>query len=145
MLLIHTFMGLAMAAGTVIVGLVVLRPSPQCLISLQYLCQATLYGIGNDNNITISVFDFQLQLFFLIISAFLLLLFRSVTAGAGHGQRLPRLRPLRLALRILPGRLPVRRSPIHAGQGPCQAIRPRMEPRPGRPLLANSLRRPHSR
>ena len=48
LLLIHTFMGLAMAAGTVIVGLVVLRPSPQCLISLQYLCQATLYGIGND-------------------------------------------------------------------------------------------------
>jgi hypothetical protein len=46
LLLIHTFMGLAMAAGTVIVGLVVLRPSPQCLISLQYLCQATLYGIG---------------------------------------------------------------------------------------------------
>ncbi|EFX63039.1 hypothetical protein DAPPUDRAFT_119591 [Daphnia pulex] len=70
---------------------------------------------------------------------------RSVTAGAGHGQRLPRLRPLRLALRILPGRLPVRRPPVHAGQGPCQAIRPRMEPRLGRPLLANSLRRPHSR
>ncbi|KAI9557615.1 hypothetical protein GHT06_017443 [Daphnia sinensis] len=46
LLLIHTFMGLAMAAGTVIVGLIVLRPSPQCLISLQYLCQATLYGIG---------------------------------------------------------------------------------------------------
>lgn len=46
LLLIHTFMGLAMAAGTVIVGLVVLRPGPQCLISLQYLCQATLYGIG---------------------------------------------------------------------------------------------------
>ena len=47
LLLIHTFMGLAMAAGTVIVGLVVLKPSPQCLISLQYLCQVTLYGIGN--------------------------------------------------------------------------------------------------
>ena len=46
MLLIHTFLGLAMAAGTVIVGLIVLRPSPQCLISLQYLCQANLYGIG---------------------------------------------------------------------------------------------------
>ena len=46
LLLIHTFVGLAMSAGTVIVGLIVLRPGPQCLISLQYLCQATLYGIG---------------------------------------------------------------------------------------------------
>ncbi len=64
MLLIHTFMGLAMAAGTVIVGLVVLRPSPQCLISLQYLCQATLYGIGNNhNNITISVLTSNFNFF----------------------------------------------------------------------------------
>jgi hypothetical protein len=46
LLLIHTFVGLAMSAGTVIIGLIVLRPGPQCLISLQYLCQATLYGIG---------------------------------------------------------------------------------------------------
>ena len=45
LLLVHTFLGLAVTAGTVIVGLVVLRPSPQCLISLQYLCQANLYGI----------------------------------------------------------------------------------------------------
>lgn len=59
MLLIHTFMGLAMAAGTVIVGLVVLRPSPQCLISLQYLCQATLYGIGNVDHYNKNVFSFS--------------------------------------------------------------------------------------
>ncbi|KAK2716431.1 monocarboxylate transporter 2-like isoform X2 [Artemia franciscana] len=45
-LLVQTFFGLAISLGAVITGLVVVRPSSHCTISLQYLCQVTLLGIA---------------------------------------------------------------------------------------------------
>ncbi|XP_046406251.1 monocarboxylate transporter 12-like [Ischnura elegans] len=46
LLLLQTFLGFATALGCVGFGLVVVRPSDQCLISRQYLCQAAMIGIG---------------------------------------------------------------------------------------------------
>ena len=44
--LLQTFLGLALALGCLGCGVIVVRPSTQCWISRQYLCQATLLGIG---------------------------------------------------------------------------------------------------
>ncbi|KAF4532380.1 hypothetical protein B566_EDAN004461 [Ephemera danica] len=46
LVLLQTFLGFATALGCVGFGLVVVRPSEQCLISRQYLCQASMVGIG---------------------------------------------------------------------------------------------------
>ncbi|XP_017775060.1 PREDICTED: monocarboxylate transporter 2-like [Nicrophorus vespilloides] len=46
LVLLQTFLGLASALGCVGFGLVTVKPSRQCLISRQYLCQAALVGIG---------------------------------------------------------------------------------------------------
>ncbi|CAH1377000.1 unnamed protein product [Tenebrio molitor] len=46
LVLLQTFMGFASALGCVGFGLVTVRPSSQCLISRQYLCQAAMVGIG---------------------------------------------------------------------------------------------------
>ncbi|XP_069699986.1 monocarboxylate transporter 4 isoform X3 [Periplaneta americana] len=46
LVLLQTFLGFAMALGCVGFGLVVVRPSDQCLISRRYLCQAALVGVG---------------------------------------------------------------------------------------------------
>lgn len=46
LVLLQTFLGFASALGCVGFGLVTVRPSSQCLISRQYLCQAAMFGIG---------------------------------------------------------------------------------------------------
>lgn len=46
LVVLQTFMGFASALGCVGFGLVIVKPSTQCLISRQYLCQAALVGIG---------------------------------------------------------------------------------------------------
>ncbi|KAJ8959186.1 hypothetical protein NQ318_022447 [Aromia moschata] len=46
LVVLQTFMGFASALGCVGFGLVIVRPSTQCLISRQYLCQAAMVGIG---------------------------------------------------------------------------------------------------
>ncbi|XP_063916201.1 monocarboxylate transporter 2-like isoform X2 [Zophobas morio] len=46
LVLLQTFMGFASALGCVGFGLITARPSSQCLISRQYLCQAAMVGIG---------------------------------------------------------------------------------------------------
>lgn len=46
LVLLQTFLGFASALGCVGFGLVTVRPSSQCLISRQYLCQAAMIGIG---------------------------------------------------------------------------------------------------
>jgi hypothetical protein len=46
LVLMQTFLGFATALGCVGFGLIVVRPSDQCLISRQYLCQAAMVGIG---------------------------------------------------------------------------------------------------
>ncbi|XP_031354318.1 monocarboxylate transporter 2-like isoform X2 [Photinus pyralis] len=46
LVLLQTFLGFSSALGFVGFGLVIVRPSTQCLISRQYLCQASMVGIG---------------------------------------------------------------------------------------------------
>ncbi|KAF5291585.1 hypothetical protein FQR65_LT01898 [Abscondita terminalis] len=46
LVLLQTFLGFSSALGFVGFGLVIVRPSSQCLISRQYLCQASMVGIG---------------------------------------------------------------------------------------------------
>ncbi|XP_074040042.1 monocarboxylate transporter 2 isoform X2 [Leptinotarsa decemlineata] len=46
LVVLQTFMGFASALGCVGFGLVIIKPSTQCLISRQYLCQAAMVGIG---------------------------------------------------------------------------------------------------
>nr|CAH7727754.1 unnamed protein product [Callosobruchus chinensis] len=46
LVVLQTFMGFASALGCVGFGLVIVKPSTQCLISRQYLCQAAMVGIG---------------------------------------------------------------------------------------------------
>lgn len=46
LVLLQTFLGFACALGFVGFGLVIVRPSSQCLISRQYLCQTAMVGIG---------------------------------------------------------------------------------------------------
>ncbi|XP_066994725.2 monocarboxylate transporter 4 [Anabrus simplex] len=46
LVLMQTFFGFATSLGCVGFGIVVVRPSEQCLISKQYLCQAAMVGIG---------------------------------------------------------------------------------------------------
>ncbi|XP_076275366.1 monocarboxylate transporter 2-like [Rhynchophorus ferrugineus] len=46
LVLLQTFMGFASALGCVGFGLITVKPSSQCLISRQYLCQTALIGIG---------------------------------------------------------------------------------------------------
>lgn len=46
LVLLQTFLGFATALGCVGFGLVIVRPSSQCLISRQYLAQAAMLGIG---------------------------------------------------------------------------------------------------
>lgn len=53
LVLLQTFLGFASALGCVGFGLVTVRPSTQCLISRQYLCQASMVGIGNNIYINI--------------------------------------------------------------------------------------------
>ncbi len=43
---LQTFIGISMAIGSILFGLVVLSRSNQCLISKQYLLQAAIFGIG---------------------------------------------------------------------------------------------------
>lgn len=45
-LLLQTFIGFAFAVGTVGFGLIVVRQNDQCMIARQYLCQASLFGLG---------------------------------------------------------------------------------------------------
>ena len=44
--LLQTFIGLGLAAGTLCFGLLVVSRSKQCLISRQYLLQTSIFGIG---------------------------------------------------------------------------------------------------
>nr|XP_022921215.1 monocarboxylate transporter 2-like [Onthophagus taurus] len=46
LVLLQTFLGFSSALGCFGFGLVTIKPSTQCLISRQYLCQASLIGIG---------------------------------------------------------------------------------------------------
>lgn len=46
LVLLQTCLGLAAALGCAAWGLVTARPSTQCLVSRQYLCQAALLGVG---------------------------------------------------------------------------------------------------
>uniref|UniRef100_T1J6X6 Major facilitator superfamily (MFS) profile domain-containing protein n=1 Tax=Strigamia maritima TaxID=126957 RepID=T1J6X6_STRMM len=46
LILLQTFVGFAFAVGCVAFGLVVVRQSEQCMISRQYLCQTSLFGLG---------------------------------------------------------------------------------------------------
>lgn len=46
LVILQTFLGFATALGCVGFGLVTVRPSSQCLISRQYLCQTAMCGIG---------------------------------------------------------------------------------------------------
>jgi hypothetical protein len=50
LVLMQTFLGFATALGSVGFGLIVVRPSDQCLISRQYLCQASMVGVGKTAN-----------------------------------------------------------------------------------------------
>lgn len=55
LVLMQTFLGFATALGCVGFGLVVVRPSEQCLISRQYLCQAAMVGVGKAADISLCV------------------------------------------------------------------------------------------
>ncbi|CAK1586961.1 unnamed protein product [Parnassius mnemosyne] len=46
LVLLQTFLGFAAVLGCAGFGLVLVRPSAQCLVSKQYLCQTALLGIG---------------------------------------------------------------------------------------------------
>lgn len=46
LVLLQTFLGFAAVLGCAGFGLVLVRPSAQCLVSKQYLCQTALVGIG---------------------------------------------------------------------------------------------------
>ncbi|XP_060522678.1 monocarboxylate transporter 2-like [Cylas formicarius] len=46
LVLLQTFMGFSSALGCVGFGIITVRPSTQCTISRQYLCQTALIGIG---------------------------------------------------------------------------------------------------
>ncbi|KAK0094769.1 hypothetical protein PV326_010045 [Microctonus aethiopoides] len=46
LVLLQTCLGLAAALGCAAWGIVTARPSAQCLVSRQYLCQAALLGVG---------------------------------------------------------------------------------------------------
>jgi len=54
LVLMQTFLGFATALGCVGFGLVVVRPSEQCLISRQYLCQAAMVGVGKATYTSVS-------------------------------------------------------------------------------------------
>lgn len=45
-MLLQTFLGFAAVLGCAGFGLVLVRPSAQCLVSKQYLCQTAMLGIG---------------------------------------------------------------------------------------------------
>ena len=45
-MLLQTCLGLAAALGCAAWGVVTAKPSAQCLVSRQYLCQAALLGVG---------------------------------------------------------------------------------------------------
>lgn len=49
-------MGFASALGCVGFGLVIVKPSTQCLISRQYLCQTALVGIGKGFDKSIEIY-----------------------------------------------------------------------------------------
>ncbi|XP_063868688.1 monocarboxylate transporter 12-like isoform X2 [Scylla paramamosain] len=46
LILLQTFLGFAYALGCIGFGLIVVKQSAQCMISRQYLCQASMYGLG---------------------------------------------------------------------------------------------------
>ncbi|XP_057668640.1 monocarboxylate transporter 2-like [Diorhabda carinulata] len=46
LVVLQTFMGFATALGCVGFGFVIIKPSTQCLISRQYLCQTAMVGMG---------------------------------------------------------------------------------------------------
>lgn len=46
LVLLQTFLGFAVVVGCTGFGLVLVRPSAQCLVSKQYLCQTAMVGIG---------------------------------------------------------------------------------------------------
>ncbi|KAK7068299.1 hypothetical protein SK128_005232 [Halocaridina rubra] len=46
LILLQTFLGFAYALGCIGFGLIVVKQSEDCMISRQYLCQASLYGLG---------------------------------------------------------------------------------------------------
>ncbi|KAL0125502.1 hypothetical protein PUN28_004541 [Cardiocondyla obscurior] len=46
LVLLQTFLGLAAALGCAALGVVIVRPTAQCLVSRQYLCQAALIGVA---------------------------------------------------------------------------------------------------
>ena len=45
-ILLQTFMGLAMVIGTLVFGCIMVNRSKQCVVSPQYLLQISLLGIG---------------------------------------------------------------------------------------------------
>ena len=53
-ILLQTFMGLAMVCGTVGFGFIMVNRSKQCVISPQYLLQISLLGIGETQRINLS-------------------------------------------------------------------------------------------
>ena len=46
LILLQTFLGFAYALGCMGVGIIVVKRSNQCLISRQYLCQGSFFGLG---------------------------------------------------------------------------------------------------
>ena len=46
LVLLQTYLGLAVALGCAAWGAITTRPSVQCLVSRQYLCQVALVGVG---------------------------------------------------------------------------------------------------
>lgn len=46
LVLLQTFLGFAAVLGCAGFGLVLVRPSTQCLVSKQYLCQTAMLGIS---------------------------------------------------------------------------------------------------
>ena len=45
-ILLQTFLGVALSIGAFSFGIVILSKSQQCMISRQYLLQASIFGIG---------------------------------------------------------------------------------------------------
>ena len=51
---LQTFLGVSMSLGSALFGMVVLSKSKQCVISRRYLVQASMFGIGEFDDLLIS-------------------------------------------------------------------------------------------
>lgn len=55
LVLLQTCLGLTAALGCAAWGLITARPSAQCLVSRQYLCQAALLGVGEYQSLIFTI------------------------------------------------------------------------------------------